>query len=310
MSKTILKKVADENTYIDFDLVELDLENIIICGNSRFIEYGNKTLLDIVKGNYYDDETGYDYETFEQLKKITGKEWKITTIKDYSQSDWQKVYYTNKVSQNKLDEIENFYMGKVSEFEAYEEDDEESVCCVYVPDEIVKKGKKAICEHLGLKMIEEWEEKAVEYALKLEENYKEALEQEKIDYCLICDFMLRKNNEENIFDIKKRFTQSEVGIVVYEKKLNYKKIEKQAQSFHFNNLYEELDLYNYISILDKRFKVLVDEATKEVCKWFNLPYEEYINGNIEWGEDTDYSEFMLELVNNIADWLGIDNYGG
>lgn len=150
MSKTILRKVADENTYIDFDEIEVDLDNVIICGNSRFRKYGKETLLDIVKGDYYDDEYGYDYDTFEQLEKVTGKEWEITTIKGYSQSDWQKVYYTKDISQEKINEIENFYMGKVSEFEAYEEDDEESVYCVYVPDEIVWKGKKAICKYLGL----------------------------------------------------------------------------------------------------------------------------------------------------------------
>lgn len=150
MSKTILRKVADENTYIDFDEIGIDLDNVIICGNIRFREYGKETLLDIVKGNYYDDEYGYDYDTFEQLEKVTGKEWKITTIKGYSQSDWQKVYYTKNISQEEINEIENFYMGKVSEFKAYEEDDEESVYCVYVPDEIVWKGKKAICKYLGL----------------------------------------------------------------------------------------------------------------------------------------------------------------
>ena len=150
MSKTILRKVADENTYIDFDEVGVDLNNVIICGNIRFREYGKETLLDIVKGDYYDDETGYDYESFEQLEKITGKKWEKTTIRGYSQSDWQEVYYTSIISQEEINEIENFYMGKVSEFEAYEEDDEESVYCVYVPDEIVWKGKKAICEYLGL----------------------------------------------------------------------------------------------------------------------------------------------------------------
>lgn len=151
MSKTILTKVRDEDTYIDFkELVELDLENIIIYGNSRFRSYGNDTLLSIVKQEYYDDDYGYDYDTFDQLEKVTGKKWEITTIKGYSQGDWQKVYYTKDTSQEKIDEIENFYMGKVCEFEVFEEDDEESVYCVYVPDSIVWKGKKAICKYLGL----------------------------------------------------------------------------------------------------------------------------------------------------------------
>lgn len=151
MSKTILTKVRDEDTYIDFEeLVDLDLNNIIIFGNSRFKSYGNSTLLDIVKNDYYDDEVGYDYETFDMLEKVTGKKWEITTIKGYSQSDWQEVYYTKDISQEEIDEIENFYMGKVCEFKVFEEDDEESVYYEYVPDSIVWKGKKSICDYLGL----------------------------------------------------------------------------------------------------------------------------------------------------------------
>jgi hypothetical protein len=41
-------------------------------------------------------------------------------------------------------------MGKVSEFTVVEEDDEDSVYHVYVPDSIVWKGKKSICDYLGL----------------------------------------------------------------------------------------------------------------------------------------------------------------
>ena len=41
-------------------------------------------------------------------------------------------------------------MGKVSEFTAVEDDDEESIYHVYIPDSTVWKGKKSICEYLGL----------------------------------------------------------------------------------------------------------------------------------------------------------------
>ena len=144
MSKTILIKEIDNGTYIDFkELVDLDLDNVIIYGNRHFKSYGNETLLDIVKNDYYDDEVGYFYETFETLEKITGKKWQATTIRGYSQSEWQEVYYTNAISKEKLVEIENFYMGKVYEFKVFEEDDEESAYYEYIPDSIVWKGKKS-----------------------------------------------------------------------------------------------------------------------------------------------------------------------
>jgi hypothetical protein len=41
-------------------------------------------------------------------------------------------------------------MGKVSEFTVVEEDDEDFIYHVYVPDSIVWKGKKSICDYLGL----------------------------------------------------------------------------------------------------------------------------------------------------------------
>ena len=37
------------------------------------------------------------------------------------------------------------YLGKVSEFL------DEDMCSYYVPDDVVWKGKKAICDYLGLK---------------------------------------------------------------------------------------------------------------------------------------------------------------
>lgn len=150
MNEIILKKVPDEDVYYDFeDYVDLDETKYIICGNSDFQSMGDKKLISIVEGTYYDDEVGYDYETLEQLKKVTGKDWTETTIKGYGQSDWQTLYYIIDDSTiEEIEMIENFYMGKVTEFVIDEGDD-----CVYrefVPDDIVWRGKKSICEYLGL----------------------------------------------------------------------------------------------------------------------------------------------------------------
>ena len=155
MSKTILTKVPDENVYFDsedFDhYVDFDKERFIICGNSHFRNMGDEKLISIVEGTYYDEEVGYDYETLEELKNVTGKVWEETTLRGYSQGDWQTLYYVvDEVTKEEIEAIEDFYMSKVSEFKVDEGDGYEYR--VFVPDKIVWKGKKAICEYLGLEV--------------------------------------------------------------------------------------------------------------------------------------------------------------
>lgn len=149
MSKTILRKVPDEDVYYNFeDFIELDKKRFIICGNDDLRSLGDKKLISIVEGTYYDDEVGYDYETLEELKKVTGKVWEETTIRGYSQSDYQTLYYVDEeVDKEEIEMIENFYMGKVSEFEVEEDGD---TYHEFVPDDIVWEGKKSICDYLGL----------------------------------------------------------------------------------------------------------------------------------------------------------------
>jgi hypothetical protein len=151
MNEIILRKVPDEDVYYDFeDYVELDEERFIICGNDDFRSIGDKKLISIVEGTYYDDEVGYDYETLEQLKKVTGKDWEETTLRGYSQSDWQTLYYVDEeVDKEEIETIEDFYMGKVSEFEVEEDGD---IYHEFVPDEVVWKGKKSICDYLDLEV--------------------------------------------------------------------------------------------------------------------------------------------------------------
>ena len=152
MNETILRKVPDENSYYEFeDLMELDKKRFIIYGNDDFREMGDKELISIVKGEYYDDELGYDYDPFEVLKKVTGKDWEETTLRGYSQGDWQTLYYVkDEVTDNEIETIENFYMGKVTEFTVDEGDGD--IYHDFVPDDIVWKGKKSICEYLGLEV--------------------------------------------------------------------------------------------------------------------------------------------------------------
>lgn len=157
---TTLRKIPNEDAYYNFkDWVELDETKFIICGNSHFKKVGDSKLIAIVEGNYYDEDTEYydkdteyDYKTFEELKKAilkkaTGKVWETYTMRGYSQSDWQTLYYVvGEATDDEIEEIENFYMGKVTGFKVEEED-----CHEFVPDSIVWEGKKAICDYLGLK---------------------------------------------------------------------------------------------------------------------------------------------------------------
>jgi hypothetical protein len=151
MDKIVLRKVPDENVYYNFeDLMEVDKERFIICGNDDFRNIGDELLISIIEGNYYDDEVGYDYETLEQLKKVTGKDWEETTLRGYSQSDWQTLYYVDEeVDKEEIETIEDFYMGKVSEFEVEEDGD---IYHEFVPDDVVWEGKKSICEYLDLEV--------------------------------------------------------------------------------------------------------------------------------------------------------------
>ena len=155
----VLYNFEDE---VDFSQYE---DKMVIAGNRDFKEFGDSDLIKITKNDYYDDdetlienedgscyedEIGYNYETAEELAKVSGKKnWVEGSFRGYSQSDWQKVWYVkDEVSQDELDYMEAFYMGKVSEFR------DEDECYYSVPDDVVRKGKKAICDYLGFKVDE------------------------------------------------------------------------------------------------------------------------------------------------------------
>ena len=162
MGKTIIKRVPDENVYYDWrDEVDLSdiAEDIVISGDRHYILYGSSTQVDIIKGDYWDNDIdpetgeaiGYDYETIPELEKVCGGKWEDTEFRGYSQGDWCQVYYnTEKVSQEILDELEVFIMGKVDEFKVQEdEDDPDDTYYVYIPHDVVWDGKAAICKYLG-----------------------------------------------------------------------------------------------------------------------------------------------------------------
>lgn len=160
----VLKQTDPKNVYYSFE-DEVDFsqyeDKMVIAGNSGFKEFGKDDLIKVIKGDYYDeDETlienedgtcyedtiGYDYETAEELEKLSGKKgWIEGTIRGYAQGDWQTIWYVeNEVTKDEIKYMEDFYMGKVSEFT------DEDMIGYMVPDDIVWKGKDAICDYLGL----------------------------------------------------------------------------------------------------------------------------------------------------------------
>lgn len=159
-----LKQVNPDNIWYEFE-DEVDFsqyeDKMVITGNRDFKSIGDDTLISIVKGDYYDDDEtlienddgtcyeetiGYDYETAEELAKVSKKKnWVEGEFHGYSQGDWQTIWYVEgEVSQDEIEYMEAFYMGKISEFH------DEDMCCYYVPDDVVWKGKEAICDYLGL----------------------------------------------------------------------------------------------------------------------------------------------------------------
>lgn len=147
--KKIPDELKDENICSIFIEDEVNYFNLVITGNRDYRSFGDSDLIKIINNDYYDDETAYDYDVFEELKKITGKEWSYSYIRGYCQGDWNIVYY--QLDTENIDKvikfIETFYFGKYSEFVIGEDEDQYTD---FVPHDVVWNGKKAICEHLGL----------------------------------------------------------------------------------------------------------------------------------------------------------------
>lgn len=175
MSKITITQIPDEDVnyrfddWVDFDGLYKD--KMVITGNRDFSDLGDKALVKIIKGDYYDDDDtevvaddgtvseetiGYDYETVAELEKVSGKKgWNKTTIRGYSQGDWNEVWYVeSEVTDKEIKYIEDFYMGKISEFHVEDDGDD---YYDYVPHDVVWKGKQEICDYLGFKNYDEVE---------------------------------------------------------------------------------------------------------------------------------------------------------
>lgn len=151
MPKYEIKKVPAEemdgyDAYDEACMCEYEGEYALV-GNHRWIEAGDPIAIQIIQNDYYDDEVGYEYDVAEELSKIMGGEWTKDTLRGYSQGDWQYLWHTEKIDAEQVKRIEACYMGKLTEFTV---EDGEDKYVAYVEDEIVWKGKAAICEALGI----------------------------------------------------------------------------------------------------------------------------------------------------------------
>lgn len=145
--KVIFKQLPDDQQgRIDFsnEIQETcEITGAVITGNSHLLSYGDQDYIDIINGDYEDEDVGYDYEPLEELKKITGVEYQKTQITGYSQSDWNNLYYQKGTNEDVLNWLETFYMGKYDEFI----NDESEILAI--PHDIVWKGSKAIKEYIS-----------------------------------------------------------------------------------------------------------------------------------------------------------------
>ena len=161
-----ITKVDDSDVYYRWeDEIDLDglgfSEDIVILGDRKSVLYGDETLVDVVKGDYYDDDArevvtedgfleeetiAYDYDTYEELEKLTHKKWNEGELRGYSQGDYAEVYYSDLVDQATLDELEIWIMGKVSEYKIEDDGDE---YYSFIPHDVEWKGKEKICEYFG-----------------------------------------------------------------------------------------------------------------------------------------------------------------
>lgn len=151
-TKYTLRRVPDEQAYFEPTIdcfPQVEEKRAFITGNREYNSIGDEDYIDIVNGDFYDDNLGYDYDPMDELKKVTGKEWKSVTIRGYSQGDWQTLYYIeDSVTSDEIEEIEMHYFGKLSEY--YLEDEDGDNYCLYIPHNIEWQGKKAICEYSEL----------------------------------------------------------------------------------------------------------------------------------------------------------------
>ena len=151
-------------------------DRIAITGNQSFTPMGSPTALDIINGEYYDEDlaktvgSGYDYKVTEELNKIMGGNWKYGQLTGSCQGDWQNIYYDAEVVDDQtIDMIDSFYMNKGTELRVYYDD--EYQYSDYIPLGYWQLTKENVSGYIG-----ETVDRLVEY-----ENKVISVEKKEID---------------------------------------------------------------------------------------------------------------------------------
>ena len=119
------------------------------------------------------------------------------------------------------------------------------------------------------------------------DSYKEFIEELELEF---------RHELENAFEC-------------YTTKFEDESLDYQASKLHYENCYLELEYYEALTENNEFYKQQLDCAITEICNMYNIPKQEYLNGSYEFEYD-EYDEFLLDLVNTIAEKYGIDNHLG
>ena len=167
------------------------------------------------------------------------------------------------------------------------------------------RTQKEIIDYLGLEE-ENNNAELIKTALEIEKQFESQLKSGLYGYGLSGDLQVHGRLEDSIYELKEIININD--IIVYEKILDSETINDTAQLYHEKDLLEELEYYQFLASENKKIEILTTEAVKETCKIHEIDFEAYKTGSYEF-EDYEYDEFLLDLVNNIAEWIGIDNHG-
>lgn len=165
--------------------------------------------------------------------------------------------------------------------------------------------QKEIIDYLGLEE-ENNNAELIKTALEIEKKFESQLKSGLYGYGLSGNLEVHGRLEDSIYKLIPVYTKND--IVLYEKTLDIETINETVQFYHYRDLTEELEYYQFLASENKKIEILTTEAVKETCKIHEIDFEAYKTGSYEF-EDYEYDEFLLDLVNNIAEWIGIDNHG-
>lgn len=118
--------------------------DLCICGNRHYHEHMTDTFRKI--WNRFDEK-----QILRALHLCTGKKWDRTTIRGYSQGEWQDVYFpVGKYSPEDLRTLEIEYFNLGSEWEIIDENDPDESYCMYCYSDTPEAIRAEIANNEGV----------------------------------------------------------------------------------------------------------------------------------------------------------------